>query len=159
MSVLVHLQLVFINHISKVEKIMEKKQSHLEMIQGIVNRLSQNSFLLKGWNVVLVSALFALAANNTKLFFIYLAYFPAIAFWILDGYFLWQERLFRALYDYVRGLEENEIDFSMDTSMVKDRVASWGEVVFSKTLLIFHGTVFGSILIVMLILIFLNIGD
>ena len=138
---------------------MEKKQSHLQMIQGIVNRLSQNSFLLKGWNVVLVSALFALAANNTKLFFIYLAYFPAIAFWILDGYFLWQERLFRALYDYVRGLDENEIDFSMNTTIMKKRVSSWGEVVFSKTLLIFHGTVFGSILIVMLILIFLNIGD
>lgn len=138
---------------------MENKRSHLEMIQGIVNRLSQNSFLLKGWNVVLVSALFALAANNTKIFFIYLAYFPAIAFWILDGYFLWQERLFRTLYDYVRGLEEREINFSMDTSIVKDKISSWSEVIFSKTLLIFHGTVIGSILIVMLIIIFLNMGD
>jgi hypothetical protein len=27
---------------------IERKLSHLEMIQGIVNRLSQNSFLLKG---------------------------------------------------------------------------------------------------------------
>ena len=38
---------------------MSSKLSHLEMIQGIVNRLSQNSFLLKGWTVVLVSGLFA----------------------------------------------------------------------------------------------------
>ena len=90
---------------------MEKKQSHLEMIQGVINRLSHNSFLLKGWSVVLISAFFALAANNTKVFFIYLAYFPAISFWVLDGYFLQQERLFRELYDYVRGLEEDKIDF------------------------------------------------
>ena len=44
---------------------MSDKQAHLEMIQGIVNRLSHNSFLLKGWSVVLVSAMFALAAKDT----------------------------------------------------------------------------------------------
>jgi hypothetical protein len=135
---------------------MEKKQSHLNMIQGVVNRLSQNSFMLKGWNVVLVSALFALAANKTKIFFIYLAYFPVIAFWILDGYFLWQESLFRALYDYVRKLEEEEIDFSMDILRFKNEVTSWTCSVFSKTLLIFHGTIFGTIVIVMLLFILLH---
>jgi hypothetical protein len=135
---------------------MEKKQSHLHLIQGVINRLSQNSFLLKGWSVVLVSALFALAANNTKVFFIYLAYFPAIAFWTLDGYFLWQESLFRALYDYVRKLKEEEIDFSMDTSLVEGQAVSWNRVVFSKTLIIFHGTVIGSIVIVMLLIILLK---
>ena len=84
---------------------MGSKIKHLEMIQGIVNRLAQNSFQLKGWSVILVSAMFALAANNTNNIFIYLAYFPAFAFWILDGYFLWQERLYRKLYDHVRIVE------------------------------------------------------
>ena len=81
---------------------MENKRSHLEMIQGVVNRLSHNSFLLKGWSVILVSAMFAIAAKDSNMIFIYLAYFPAISFWGLDGYFLHQERLFRALYDHVR---------------------------------------------------------
>lgn len=128
---------------------MEKKHTHLGMIQAIVNRLSQNSFLLKGWAVVLVSAMFALAANNANIRFIYLAYFPSIAFWILDGYFLWQERLFRALYNQVRELKEEDIDFSMDISSVHKKVSPWSEVVFSKTLLIFHGTIFVSIILVM----------
>ena len=39
---------------------MNNKHKHLELIQGVINRLSTNSFLLKGWSVVLVSALFAL---------------------------------------------------------------------------------------------------
>ena len=43
---------------------MDKKIKHLEMIQGVINRMASNSFLLKGWTVVLVSALFALAAND-----------------------------------------------------------------------------------------------
>ena len=38
---------------------MDKKLAHLEMIQGVVNRLANCSFLLKGWSVLLVSALFA----------------------------------------------------------------------------------------------------
>ena len=97
---------------------MDNKQSHLGMIQAVVNRLSSNSFLLKGWSVVLVSAMFVFAAKDSKMIFIYLAYFPAISFWGLDGYFLHQERLFRALYDHVRVLDEKDIDFSMNIFIV-----------------------------------------
>ncbi len=63
---------------------MDAKIQHLQMIQGIVNRLAKCSFLLKCWSVILVSALFVLAAKDAKIYFIYLAYFPAIAFWDLD---------------------------------------------------------------------------
>lgn len=127
------------------------KHVHLEMIQGVVNRLSHNSFLLKGWNVVLVSGMFALAARESALLFVYLAYFPAITFWGLDGYFLRQERLFRELYDYVRGLPEDSIDFSMDTSRVAKEVGAWASVTLSKTLLAFHGVVVATIVVVMLV--------
>ncbi len=130
---------------------MSNKQTHLEMIQGIINRLSHNSFLLKGWTVVLVSAMFALATKDAHILFVYLAYFPAIAFWGLDGYFLYQERLFRKLYDCVRNLSDNEIDFSMDTSIIRDDVKPWLSVTLSKTLVAFHGVILLSIIIVMLI--------
>src|SRR3990172_207286 len=107
------------------------------MIQAIITRMSVNSFLLKGWSVVLVSALFALAAGDPEARFVSLAYFPAVAFWILDGYFLWQERLFRTLYDRVRTMPAADVNFSMDTSVVRADVRGWSAVVFSKTLLIF----------------------
>ena len=125
------------------------KHAHLAMIQGVVNRLSHNSFLLKGWSVVLVSAMFALSARDSSPVFVFLAYFPAAVFWGLDGYFLRQERLFRALYDHVRGLPEDSVDFSMNTSIVRSDVASWVAVTLSRTLLAFHGVVVGTILIVM----------
>jgi hypothetical protein len=131
---------------------MDNKTKHLAFIQGVVNRLSTNSFLLKGWSVLLVSALFALAASDARIYFVYLAYFPAFAFWSLDGYFLWQERLYRALYDHVRGLKDDEaVDFSMDTSLVIEQTASWFQICFSKTLAIFHGTVTGTIILVMVL--------
>ena len=118
------------------------------MIQGIVNRLSHNSFLLKGWSVVLVSAMFALAAKDTQLLFVYLAYFPAIVFWRLDGYFLHQEKLFRALYDHVRELKDEKIDYSMNTSIVREKVSSWSNVTLSITLSAFHGVILVSIVLV-----------
>lgn len=133
---------------------MENKRAHLEMIQGVINRLSRNSFHLKGWSVVLVSALFALAAEGSNASFVLIAYFPAVIFWGLDGYFLHQERLFRALYDHVRILAEEEIDFSMNTALVKESVATWSEVTLSKTLVPFHGVVIASVVFVMFATIF-----
>ena len=78
---------------------MERKLKHLDFVQAVINRLSTNSFLLKGWSVVLVSALFALAANSSKVSFVMLAYIPAIVFWGLDGYFLALERAYRKHYE------------------------------------------------------------
>jgi len=120
---------------------MEKKLKHLEMLQAIIQRMATNSFTLKGWNVVLVSAIFALAGGAAKSHPVFLAYLPAVAFWFLDGYFLQQERLFRKLYDKVCETSENEIDFSMNTAPVASQVASWPRVMFSTTLCLFHGAI------------------
>jgi hypothetical protein len=130
----------------------EQKHKHLELIQGVINRLSTNSFLLKGWSVVLVSALFALSAPDSRIAFVYLAYIPAIIFWGLDGFFLWQEKLFRKLYDRVRLLSDDDIDFSMDTSTIEgDDRPTWICATFSKTLIPFHGVLIFAVLVVMIL--------
>ena len=132
---------------------MEAKLKHLEMIQGIINRIGGNSFLLKGWSVTLISALFALAAKDSNQFFIYLAYFPCIAFWSLDGYFLWKERMYRKLYQEVAQISDESINFDMNASKFKDDVDSWFSICFSTTLRLFHGVIFGVIILIMVIII------
>ena len=118
---------------------MECKLKHLDIIQGVINRMASNSFSVKNWTVVLVSALFALAARFSDTNFIPIAFIPVSAFWLLDGYFLRQERLYRKLYDRVRQQKETEIDFSMNTSEFFAEVDSWLLVCLSNTLLIFYG--------------------
>jgi hypothetical protein len=131
---------------------MEAKLKHLELIQAVINRLSTNSFLLKGWSVVLISALFALAAPESRPAFVYVAYIPAIVLWGLDGYFLWQERLYRALYDHVRSRPDNEVDFSMDASGFRSCPGrSWPAATLSRTLLIFYGILVLAVIVVMVI--------
>jgi hypothetical protein len=135
---------------------VESKRAHLQMLQAVITRMSTDSFLLKGWSVLLVSALFALAAGGSQKLFVYLAYFPGVAFWLLDAYYLRQERLFRRLYDRVRNQDEADVDFSMNTTVVEKEVDSWLGVAFSVTVATFHGAVIGSILVVMLVLVFVR---
>lgn len=128
----------------------ENKRKHLEFIQGVVNRLSTNSFLLKGWSVALVSALFILSSKDARPEFLFLTYIPAIIFWGLDGYCLWQERLYRALYRHVRLMPEDDVDFCMSTAKVmKGKHPTWIAATFSKTLIAFHGALIGAIVMVM----------
>ncbi len=109
---------------------MEKKLKHLELIQDVVNRLANNSFLIKGWAVTLVSAIIALAAQeNSRTELIYIAFFPILTFWLLDGYFLWQERLFRAVYNEVCAISETQIDFKMNVEpYIKKRAEEKSEI-------------------------------
>ena len=115
---------------------MEAKLKHLEFIQGVINRLAANSFQMKGWSVVLVAAILVLLAREGRLDAAPIALVPVVLFWGLDGYFLWQERLYRALYDHVRALDEADIDFSM--SIVPIKISrSWFGATFSRTLVAF----------------------
>jgi hypothetical protein len=130
---------------------MEKKLKHLEFIQGAVNRMASNLFLLKGWTITLIAALFALSAKDSNKAYAAMAYFPTIIFWTLDAYFLSQERRFRALYDSVRKLTEDEIDFSMDTSPFKhDSRNTWAGALVSPTLLTYYGALAAIMLIIII---------
>lgn len=119
------------------------------MVQGVVNRLAQNSFYHKGWSVILVSAMFALAANDARLQFVLVAYFPAIVFWCLDGYFLGVERRFRDLYNEMRKRSEDDVDFSMEIKPLGH--LDWACAMISKTVWPFHAVIISSIIIVTII--------
>lgn len=95
---------------------MDKKIKHLEMIQGVISRMANNSFMLKGWAVTLVAGIFVLAGKDTDKLYFLVAYIPVIVFWALDAYYLWQERLYRGLYEKVRLEDESTIDFSLKAS-------------------------------------------
>lgn len=95
---------------------MDKKFKHMEMIQNTISRMASNSFSLKGWAVTLVAGIFALSSKDAEKAYFLVAYVPIVAFWGLDAYYLYQERLFRALYDHVRSMDDNKIDFSMSTA-------------------------------------------
>jgi len=131
----------------------EDRRKHLEMVQAVITRLAGNSFLIRGWSVTLLAALFALAAQGANPRFAVIAYFPCLTFWCLDTYYLRQERMFRALYEAAvddHGIAKVPL-YSLNPSKAAAAVAA-GDVFFSPTMLLFHGPLLAVITGVMLYL-------
>lgn len=127
---------------------MPAREFHLGLIQGVVTRMASNSFLIKGWSITLVSAILAFAADKNKGYLVLLCFVPVVTFWILDAFFIYQEQLFRDLYDRVRVLPGDGSDYSLDTKPATSP-RGWGESIFNKTLRLFYGGLVATILIVM----------
>jgi carbon starvation protein CstA len=124
------------------DKIFSDDQiKHLEFIQGVVTRMGSNSFQMKGWMVVIVSALLAIYADNNNGLYPLFALIPVVIFWGLDSYYLWQERKFRGLYNDVAGItnihKAELVPFAMrpDLYTPKDKQSyAYWDVVISKTI-------------------------
>lgn len=114
------------------------KIQHLIMIQGIITRMADNSFKIKGWVITIIAALAALSVDKMNIDYLRIGMFPIVCFWYLDAFYLQEERLFRKLYDAVAKKQESNIDFSMNTKPYKDQVESIVVVMFSKTLMVFY---------------------
>ena len=117
----------------------EKVVKHLEMTQTVINRLGRNSFLLKSWSlIILVAAMVLIGRENLQnSYFVLVLFLPIAGFWILDGYFLWQERLFRYVYNDIR--EKTDTNFEMDLGKHRNKPkSSWISAIFSLTLNIFY---------------------
>lgn len=124
---------------------------HMEMIQAVITRMANNSFMIRGWCVTLVSALMALGAKDEKNM-VFVAYLPVLIFWWLDAFFLRQERLFRKLFDHAREDQRDETDFSMNTQVVEHLVVSRLKVAWSTTLRWFYGSLFVAVTLAVLVL-------
>jgi hypothetical protein len=85
------------NDVDTASETAQLKQ--LELLQGIISRMANNSFLIKGWVTTISSALFALGAKETDPTYAFLAAYPILAFWALDAYYLQLERGYRQSYE------------------------------------------------------------
>lgn len=130
----------------------EKLAKHVELVQGVINRMASNSFFLKGWSVTLVAGLFALAASGGNWSYSVLGLLPSLSFWWLDAYYLRQERLFRKLHDAVRRGELESDLYGMNTAKYAGHVPGLVSTAFSKSVLALHGVVVATVVIVTIVL-------
>lgn len=123
----------------KAEKELSPNQiKHLEFVQGNVIRFNSNSFQMRSWMLVVVTALLGSFANTGNQNFIVLALLPTIIFWVLDSYYLQLERKFRGIYNDVAGLskEPKEVKpFAMPINQYTEDKYSFWDVFLSPTIL------------------------
>jgi hypothetical protein len=117
----------------------EQRLKHLELLQSVIARLGNNSFLIKGWCITLSGVLVAIADRSPGGATVGVALALAVGFWLLDGYYLRQERLFRALYErVVGGGDDPPPPFTMDAERYGGTV-SWFAVLLSRPMLFCYG--------------------
>lgn len=132
---------------------------HLEMIQAVVARLGNDSFLVKGWTVTVSGAFIGFGVTRDDWALAGLSIVPTLLFWALDTYFLRAERLFRVLYDHVRdptyGVEPffmgaTTAAFAKQLAESERCVASWSDAFLRPTMWRFYGALFVAGVVAML---------
>ena len=78
---------------------MTDREIYLQSLQGAINRLSGQSFTIKGWALTVFSAFLGLAVSQHSTPIAMVALVPTVLFWTLDGYYLALERRFRQLFE------------------------------------------------------------
>ena len=74
-------------------------RAHLTILQGIIQRMADNSRACKTWCITLVSAVLILVARQGASDLLLLAGVPLLMFLLLDTYYLALERRFRRSYE------------------------------------------------------------
>lgn len=82
---------------------------HLEIIQGIVDRMASNSAACKTWAITIITGLIVFSIDSQTIP-IWTSLIPAIVFFALDAFYLGQERHYIKLYkEFVSRLADNTI--------------------------------------------------
>lgn len=85
-------------------------QTHLGIIQNVIQRMSSNSSACKAWCVSLIAAVLVLVADKGKPEYAWIALLPTVAFAALDTYYLALEKAFRNSYNaFIRKLHNKQI--------------------------------------------------
>lgn len=74
-------------------------QSHLGILQGVIERMAANSTSEKSWCITIVSAILVVIADKNKPDYAFLALIPTLLFSALDIYYLAMEKGFRNSYN------------------------------------------------------------
>lgn len=127
--------------------INENRIRYLEATQRVIDRLSNISFILKGWAVSLVAGLMALSANGSNQNYVLIAYIPIAVFWFLDAYFLMMERQYRELFNKNTDLSQQLEQFTIKRN--KGNIVIFGKALFSITMMLTYIPLVLSTLIVM----------
>ncbi|MDX1956926.1 MAG: hypothetical protein SFU98_00035 [Leptospiraceae bacterium] len=124
-------------------------KKEIDLIQDVIKRMASNSFLIKGWMITIVTGVIAFGKDGINIERLILGLVPLLTFWILDAYFLQQERLFRKLYEWViiERPKSNHLQFDMKVNRFSDKVDGKIKIMFSSTFLVFYGFTFFLILL------------
>ena len=124
---------------------MEKDElfKEIDLIQGCINRMAQNSFMLKGWALTIFAGVTAFTKGENfsdPITLVFTTIIPFVCFWILDTFFLRTEKKYRKMYEDMltkRKINNTEGQYELNPKTIK--VDCFLKVMFSITVVFFYG--------------------
>lgn len=101
--------------------------AHLTIMQGVIQRMTDNSRSCKVWCVTLVAAILVLVARTGEANHVLIALAPTVLFYVLDAYYLALERGFRRSYNsFVKKVHDGQGYASDLYTVISDGSTVWG---------------------------------
>lgn len=126
----------------KKEKIsIEELHKEIDLIQNCIQRMSNNSFLIKGWLITIIAGVVTLSHENMNVSIFLILVFATIIFWGLDAFFLQTEKKYRKMYTWMleqRKLNSRELQYDLEPKRFDNQVESVFKIMFSPTLAGFY---------------------
>lgn len=95
---------------NSIDETSPSVQTHLGILQSVIQRMATNSSSSKAWCITIVSAILVIVADKSKPEFAWIATLPTFLFMCLDIYYLALEKGFRESYSsFVRKLHDGSI--------------------------------------------------
>ena len=102
------------------KEILEKE---IDLIQACINRLAQNSFIVKGWTITLITVILALLPEKIDIRLLCAIVIVAtVCFWYLDAFFLRTERLYRWKYEWVIANRPKSEEYCYDLNPYNEKM-------------------------------------
>lgn len=123
-------------------------QSHLTILQAVIQRMANDSASSKAWCITLVSAILVIVADKGKPQYAWIAVIPTLLFFVLDAYYLALEKGFRNAYNSFINKLHSEALSAADLFVVVPQGGLFG--LFAKSIMSFsvwpfYVTLFGMI--------------
>lgn len=133
----------------------ENEAQHRLFVHNIINRLNNNSFHIKAIMITIAGAFLAIYGSTSKEIFIVVPCPLIFIFWLLDSYYLQQEKKFRGIYNDICDLVPKKKKkttklFEINPKIYKGWKYSFFKSMFSSSLVLLY-----LALILLLLLIYL----
>ena len=121
----------------------ESLYKEIDLIQGCINRMAQNSFMLKGWALTVFAGVTAFMRGENlenNLILLCTVIIPFFCFWLLDAFFLRTERIYCSMYsDVLEKRRQGDFSGQFELKPKNESAESLVKIMFSFTLRIFYG--------------------
>lgn len=107
------------SHAINVNEESPSVQTHLAMLQNVLQRMASNSSSCKSLCITLVTAVLVIVADKGKPDYALIALLPTVIFACLDAYYLALEKSFRETYNQFVSKLHNKLLVSSDLYVIK----------------------------------------